>query len=306
MAINRISFYHLETLLWISRLGTFAAAAEKMNTTQPGISARIGELEDRLGAKLFHRTGRSANLTPVGRELVRDYLPLWEQLQDMLLRTGGFDRVGGVVRLAAGEIAAATCLPVFVFEMKARWPDLSFEIEIELTARMIQGLLDGRIDLAFAAGPVGHPALQALPIGAAELLWVASPCVAEQMADAGSDASFSLWSLPGHSPIFQLARKVLDSLPEGRRSINLCNNVRTMIDIVAMGDGFALAPESMVRPQLQSGALVSVMADRRVEPMSFHVVARAGEGDPTIRKLLQCAGEIDLDVAGRRPVTGAA
>ena len=34
MAINRIAFYHLETLLWIARLGTFAAAAARLNTTR--------------------------------------------------------------------------------------------------------------------------------------------------------------------------------------------------------------------------------------------------------------------------------
>src|SRR3546814_14165126 len=53
MSINRIAFYHLETLLWIARLGTFAAAAERLNTTQPAISARVRELENHLGTVLF-------------------------------------------------------------------------------------------------------------------------------------------------------------------------------------------------------------------------------------------------------------
>ena len=30
MSINRVSLYHLETLLWIDRLGTFSAAAERL------------------------------------------------------------------------------------------------------------------------------------------------------------------------------------------------------------------------------------------------------------------------------------
>ena len=45
MSINRVSLYHLETLLWIDRLGTFSAAAERLNTTQPTVSARMRELE---------------------------------------------------------------------------------------------------------------------------------------------------------------------------------------------------------------------------------------------------------------------
>ena len=30
MSINRVALYHLETLLWIDRLGTFSAAAERL------------------------------------------------------------------------------------------------------------------------------------------------------------------------------------------------------------------------------------------------------------------------------------
>ena len=36
MSISRVSLYHLETLLWIDRLGTFSAAAERLNTTFDG------------------------------------------------------------------------------------------------------------------------------------------------------------------------------------------------------------------------------------------------------------------------------
>lgn len=294
MAINRISLYHLETLIWIARLGTFAAAADKLNTTQPGISARISELEERLGAKLFQRNGRAANLTPAGRELVREYQPVWEKLQGMLLRTAGFDQIRGIVRVGAGEIAAATCLPSFVADIKKRWPELTLEIEIELTANMIQALLGGKIDLAFTAGTVAHPALEATSIGTVDLLWIASPEVATQIEARQPDPSLSPWSLPGHSPIYQIMKTALENFPVQLGSINLCNNVRTMIDIVAQGNGFALIPKSMVQPQLDAGTLVPVMTERPVDPIVFQVVARTGEGDPTIKETLSRAKLINL------------
>ncbi|MBW9064984.1 LysR family transcriptional regulator [Rhizobium herbae] len=154
--------YHLESLVWIARLGTFAAAAERLNTTQPAISARISELEKRLSATLFRRNGRTMALTPAGRELVREYTPIWDQLQAALLRSAGFDQIRGIVRIGSGEIAAATCLPQFVANMKRRWDDLTFEIDIQLTAQLIQSLVAGKIDIAFAASLVG-PALSFLP-----------------------------------------------------------------------------------------------------------------------------------------------
>ncbi|MGR9235114.1 DNA-binding transcriptional LysR family regulator [Rhizobium leguminosarum] len=294
MSINRISLYHLETLIWIGRLGTFAAAAEQLNTTQPTVSARMAELEDRLQAKLFQRNGRLMRLTPAGRELLRDYLPIWEQLQGVLLKSAGFDHVSGIVRVGAGEIAAATCLPDFVASMKRRWRDLSFEIEVQLTAQLIQGLLAGKIDVAFAAGSVAHPALVATPIGAAELVWVASPVVAKKMESADPDVVFSLWSLPSHSPIHHLTKLALHNLSNRQSSISLCNNVRTMIDILTMGDGFALMPKSMIKRELEEMSLVEVLSDRQVEPIMFHVVARAGESDPVVQEILRHACKIVL------------
>ena len=90
MSINRVSLYHLETLLWIDRLGTFSAAAERLNTTQPTVSARMRELEQRLGTALFRREGRAMSLTAAGRKLVRDCDPLLRDMQVALLGSGGY------------------------------------------------------------------------------------------------------------------------------------------------------------------------------------------------------------------------
>src|SRR3546814_14141861 len=88
MSINRIAIYHLETLLWIDRLGTFSAAAERLNTTQPAVSARMREPEQRLGSTLFRRDGRGMALTPAGRKLVRDCAPLLREMEPALLEVG--------------------------------------------------------------------------------------------------------------------------------------------------------------------------------------------------------------------------
>ncbi|MEN9925330.1 MAG: hypothetical protein RL268_1456, partial [Pseudomonadota bacterium] len=68
--MRKLAIYHLETLLWIARLGTFRAAAERLNTTQPAISARVREIESQLGVEIFRREGRGVVLTARGRQLV--------------------------------------------------------------------------------------------------------------------------------------------------------------------------------------------------------------------------------------------
>src|SRR3990167_11208536 len=133
------------------------------------------------------------SLPAAGRKLVRDCDPLLRDMQVALLGSGGYGEASGGVRIGAGEIAAASCLPAFVAGLKADMPHVGLEIEIDLTANLIQQLLTGRTDIAFAAGPIAHPALKTSPIGAVELVLLASPPVAS--AFARGEGAPPLWSL---------------------------------------------------------------------------------------------------------------
>lgn len=54
---------NIETFYYITKLGTFQAAVEKLHTTQPAISQRISNLEDSLRVSLFNRDKRRVSLT---------------------------------------------------------------------------------------------------------------------------------------------------------------------------------------------------------------------------------------------------
>lgn len=294
MSINRIALYHLETLLWIDRLGTFSAAAERLNTTQPAVSARMRELEQRLGSALFRRDGRAMSLTPAGRKLVRDCAPLLRDMERALLGSGGFAEASGVVRIGAGEIAAASCLPPFVAALKDEMPGVGLEIEIDLTANLIQQLLTGRTDMAFAAGPVAHPALTSRPIGKVALVWLASPAVAAAFEAGGEAAPASVWSLASHSPIHGRMRDAIDASRIAPRSLNLCNNARMMIDIALAGGGVGIFPEPMVRGEVARGALVELAGMPPPAPVEFHVAMRVADTEPVLVRIFEQAANLRI------------
>jgi DNA-binding transcriptional LysR family regulator len=52
---------------------------------------------------------------------------------------------------------------------------VTLEIEIDLTARMLQQVLAGTTDIAFLAGPVENPGIRTCGIGSVGLVWLASP-----------------------------------------------------------------------------------------------------------------------------------
>ncbi|MFN3469462.1 MAG: LysR family transcriptional regulator [Novosphingobium sp.] len=289
--MKRIALYHLETLLWIARLGTFRAAAERLNTTQPAISARVREIEEQLGIAIFRREGRNMVLTARGRRLVQECEPLWAGFEKALLTASGFEGATGVVRIGSGEIAAASCLPGFVHAIERDLPGVTLEVELDLTARMFQHLLAGTIDLAFLAGPVASPGIRTAPIGEVGLVWAAS----RQTAEAGGFATpLPVWSIPDHSPLHGVTVASLTEHGIAPRSLGTCNNVRTLIDIVSGGGGAAVMPEPMVRGLLASGVLAEVLP-RPVRRLSFEAAIRSTESDPLVLELFRRAGRLRID-----------
>ena len=287
--MRKLAIYHLETLLWIARLGTFRAAAERLNTTQPAISARVREIESQLGVEIFRREGRGVVLTARGRQLVQDCEPLLAGFERALMQAGDYSGATGVVRLSAGEIAAASVLPQFVGDVARDLPGVALEIELDLTARMLQQLLSGTRDMVFLAGPVASPGVQTQPIGAVSLRWLASPQVA---AAGGFKQALPLWSVGAHSPIHRVLQDaVAAGLPCG--SVNICNNVQTMIGLVAAGAGAGLFPDTMVREAVMEGRLVEVRPPP-AQFIQFEAAIRAGEQDPLILELYRRAGTLRI------------
>lgn len=289
--MKRIAIYHLETLLWIARLGTFRAAAERLNTTQPAISARVHEIEEQLGVSIFRREGRNMVLTARGRRLVQECAPLLAGFEKALLTASGFEGATGVVRIGSGEIAAASCLPGFVHAIERDLPGVTLEVELDLTARMFQQLLGGTIDLAFLAGPVASPGVRTAQIGAVGLVWAAS----RDTGEAGGFArSLPVWSIPDHSPLHGVTVESLGANRITPRSIGTCNNVRTLIDIVTGGGGAAVLPEPMVRAQLAAGTLVEVLP-RPPRKIRFEAAIRSTENDPLVLELFRRAADLRID-----------
>src|SRR5258706_16109957 len=120
--MKRYSIAQLEAFMWICKLGTFRAAADHLNVTQPTVSLRISELESALGVRLFDKSGRGVILSDEGtlvRRYVEQGIGLLDQMDDMLLTEQPFN---GLLRLGAIDALAMTCLPEVVGMLEASYP----------------------------------------------------------------------------------------------------------------------------------------------------------------------------------------
>lgn len=65
-----LNYKHLRYFWAVAKSGSIARASEQLHLSPNSISSQLGELEGRLGVKLFQRVGRGLELTEAGRRIL--------------------------------------------------------------------------------------------------------------------------------------------------------------------------------------------------------------------------------------------
>src|SRR6201998_3464864 len=149
-----LDFRSIETVLWVVTLGSFRGAGQRLNTTQPAISQRIAQLERELGVKLLNRDHRVASPTPSGRQLMVYAEKLMGLRSEMMAEVSDRSAMRGVLRLGVAETIVHTWLPRLVKSVNIDHPNLSLEVEVDITPNLSARLLGQEIELAFMLGPL--------------------------------------------------------------------------------------------------------------------------------------------------------
>lgn len=148
------------TFLTVVAAGNFIGAADRLHVTQSTVSARIRALEEHLGCKLFVRNKAGTTLTPAGRQFQKHASTLVravEQAQHDVGIPKGFRgalTIGG--RFGLWEQLLLKGLSV----MRRRAPDISIRAEVGFEADLMQGLVEGRIDIGVMYTPQSRPGLR--------------------------------------------------------------------------------------------------------------------------------------------------
>ncbi|MGH2548929.1 MAG: LysR family transcriptional regulator, partial [Thermomicrobiales bacterium] len=131
----------------------FGKAAEKLGMTQPPLSQSIQRLESELGVRLFERTHRSVELTPVGSQLlpyVREVLARTQQLPRLAQQIFGGDV--GKLRIAFVSTADYGVLPHLLQRFGAQFPSVRIELLEATSDLQIDALISEQIDAGIIIG----------------------------------------------------------------------------------------------------------------------------------------------------------
>lgn len=170
-----ITFKQIEALFWISELGNFAAAAEKLHTTQSAISKRINELESAFGMCVFDRSRRNARLTEKGSELLLMAKDLIEMRDEMLERMANPAVLHKRFRIGVTELTALTWLPKLVKLIEENYPRLILEPQVELSSVLFDKISDDSLDFIIVPDTHEDVRFKVQPLGSVENAWMCTP-----------------------------------------------------------------------------------------------------------------------------------
>lgn len=127
--VSHIPWDDLQLFLAVADGGSLSAASKRLRVTQPTVSRRIAELEDRLGEPLFVRSVDGAALTAFGERLLEPSRRMaeWAAEADRAVERG--DRAPrGVVRITAPPGVASDFLAPFAAFARTRLPEVHLEV----------------------------------------------------------------------------------------------------------------------------------------------------------------------------------
>lgn len=141
----------LEAFIAVVEAGSFSRAGKLLHLTQPTISAHISAMEQETNVKLVVRTSAKVYPSKAGR-LLYDYAKQIVSLRDEALDTVMklSQVMEGTIVVAASSIPGHYYLPSLMQSFRARYPDISFELQITDSADVVHKVSRRRADLGFS------------------------------------------------------------------------------------------------------------------------------------------------------------
>lgn len=267
----RLTVRQLEYVEALAETTHFGRAAAMVGVTQPALSAQISELEERLGCRLFDRSGRSVRLTEQGEELA----PLIGQALASLRKVEEAARRGraameGRFRLGIIPTISPYLFPKLLPELRLRFPALAIELREMTTAALLDETAAGRLDGVVAALPIDDARFEVeelfqdrffLAVPAGDPGFVAPPVL------AGSPVLEQLLLLEEGHCMREQALEVCGRARPAAIANYGATSLTTLLHMVAHGQGVTLIPEMAC----EAGAAVPEL---RIVPFAEPMPAR--------------------------------
>lgn len=258
---SQATLHKLEIFCMVCELQSVTRVADRMMVAQPVVTAHLRFLEDKLGVKLFQRSGRRLVLTEVGQRVYK-----WAS--DIITHTHELEReLGNAVEgefgsavVAASMTVASYVLPALFTAFRQQHPDGGITVHVSNPQFVTAAVRDGTCDFGVCILDPRHD-VDGLNV---ELLWTEQLVLVAAFDDASVGAEVTpqqIADLPFiSSPRNQVRREAEEDGLRAhgithRRVLLEFGHPEAMKQAVRRGAGVAFVMETSVHDELRRGLL---------------------------------------------------
>jgi len=257
-------FRAVQAFAKVVEFGSFARAAERLDTSTSAVSRLVADLESHLDARLINRTTRRLSLTEAGQSFYERSVQLIADLDEAESSVRAATLVPrGTLKLTCAVNFGERFLAPALSEFSARHRELVFDLD--LSDRAVD-LVEEGFDLAIRIGSISHQGLVARRIGWTTPVCCASPAYLAKHGTPRTPAdlaareilSYTLVPLPN---VWQFESAQGERHEVRAATRHRANNGRMLAALAAAGLGVIIEPDFLVAPEVRSGALVRLLPD---------------------------------------------
>lgn len=244
------AFQQLRVFLVVAEELHFGRAAARLHLAQPPVSRHIKALESALGTPLFERGSHGVTLTQAGMLMCREahtLLRRWDNAAAMVADLSRGERQRIV--LGAIESMAIESLPATVKTMRARHPDIVWELSEGHTEGLVEGFGTVRFDAVIVRGTIPEARDSSVLIHEDEL--VAALPYGHRLAGAEIDLAdlanedFIVYSRQPTSVLLNVTLSACQRAGFVPRIRYEALGTELILGLVAAGDGLALVSRAV-------------------------------------------------------------
>jgi DNA-binding transcriptional LysR family regulator len=255
--------------------GSFSKAADDLGITQPTATKHVAALEERLGARLLHRSTRGVTPTEVGALYYEKCKTIDRELDDAdNLATLLQRKVGGHLRIGTSVAFGRRVITPLVLRFMRQHPDIT--IDLSFDDRYVN-LVEQGIDVALRMGRLSDSTLGARYLGTNPWVLVAAPAylaahAAPQTAEALAQHPCLVYSSVQGDDRWSFTAPDGQTVTVPVKGPLRSNNLSAVLAACRAGMGLAVLPGYVARESLADGAVVSVLADHKLPAQEMHAV----------------------------------
>jgi DNA-binding transcriptional LysR family regulator len=259
----------------VVELGSFTKSADSLEISKAAVSKYVNRLEQRLAARLLHRTTRRLALTEAGQALygrsAAALAELAEAEHDVAQLTG---KPRGMLRVTAPTYFGVTVLAPHIQAFLAQVPEVT--LDLDLSDRLVD-IVKERFDLAIRISSMQDSSLVATRLAPCPTVLVGSPAYFRRHGTPKTPEDLLSHQGLGYSIVktpnewkFRAGkgRWVTVTMPSTIR----CNNDFALKQFTLDGLGLALFPRFFVEKEIASGKLVPAIPDYPPPELSINAV----------------------------------